>query len=67
MTVYVGLRDVDPEERKAIKKFGILAFTMTDIDRWGIGKVMEMALEHLKKKDSSLLILFQIVSRALTY
>lgn len=51
--VYVGLRDVDPEERKAIKKFGILAFTMTDIDRWGIGKVMEMALEHLKKKDSS--------------
>jgi arginase len=49
--VYVGLRDVDAEERKAIRKLGILAFTMTDIDHYGIGKVMDMALEHLMATD----------------
>lgn len=31
--VYVGLRDVDVEERKLISSFGIKAFTMTEIDR----------------------------------
>lgn len=49
--VYVGLRDVDTEERKYIRKLGIKAFTMTDIDRHGIGQVMEMSLDHLCKDD----------------
>ena len=31
--VYVGLRDVDIEERKLITSLGIQAYTMTDIDR----------------------------------
>ena len=50
---YVGLRDVDPEERSAIKNFGIAAFTMKDIDRYGIGAVMDMAIAHLLKHDPS--------------
>lgn len=45
--VYVGLRDVDVEERKIITAMGIQAYTMTDIDRYGIGRVMELALQHL--------------------
>jgi arginase len=45
--VYVGLRDVDAAERKAIKQLGIKAFTMYDIDHYGIGRVMDMALDHL--------------------
>lgn len=45
--VYVGLRDVDAAERKAIKELGIKAFTMYDIDHYGIGRVMDMALDHL--------------------
>lgn len=49
--VYVGLRDVDTEERKLIRNLGIQAFTMTDIDRHGIGNVMQMALDHLCKDD----------------
>ena len=49
--VYVGLRDVDTEERKIIRKLGIQAYTMTDIDRHGIGNVMQMALDHLCKDD----------------
>jgi arginase len=31
--VYIGLRDVDIEERKIISSFGIQAYTMTEIDR----------------------------------
>ena len=49
--VYVGLRDVDAEERRLIRKLKIKAFTMTDIDHHGIGRVMDMALEHLLQKD----------------
>lgn len=47
--VYVGLRDVDPAERKLIRSLGIKALTMYDVDRYGIGNVMEMALQHLLK------------------
>ena len=42
--VYIGLRDVDKGEKKIIKEQGIKAFSMHDIDRYGIGKVMDMAL-----------------------
>lgn len=45
--VYIGLRDVDAAERNAIRSNNIKAFTMHDIDNFGIGKVMEMALAHL--------------------
>eukprot|EP00545_Synedropsis_sp_CCMP1620_P011964 CAMPEP_0119012786 /NCGR_PEP_ID=MMETSP1176-20130426/7581_1 /TAXON_ID=265551 /ORGANISM="Synedropsis recta cf, Strain CCMP1620" /LENGTH=360 /DNA_ID=CAMNT_0006965811 /DNA_START=73 /DNA_END=1158 /DNA_ORIENTATION=+ len=51
--VYVGLRDVDGAERSIIRKLGIPAFTMHDIDHHGIGKVMDMALNHLLKDDSN--------------
>jgi arginase len=49
--VYVGLRDVDVAERQFIQDLQITAFTMTEIDRYGIGEVMEMALEHLMQHD----------------
>ncbi|KAL9083876.1 MAG: hypothetical protein Q9165_008346 [Trypethelium subeluteriae] len=42
--VYIGLRDVDREEKRILKENGIKAFSMHDIDRHGIGKVMDMAL-----------------------
>lgn len=51
--VYVGLRDVDKEERKLILDLGIVAYTMTDIDRYGIGHVMDMALHHLTVENSN--------------
>jgi arginase len=49
--VYVALRDVDSKERDIIRKLGITCFTMHDIDHYGIGQVMDMALEHLLKED----------------
>ncbi|KAH8803111.1 arginase [Xylogone sp. PMI_703] len=45
--VYIGLRDVDRGEKKILKENGIKAFSMHDIDRHGIGRVMEMALGHI--------------------
>lgn len=45
--VYIGLRDLDAGEKQAIRALGIKAFTMQDVDRWGIGKVMEMTCDHL--------------------
>jgi arginase len=42
--VYVGSRDLDSEERKAMKEQGIKVFTMYEIDDMGIKKVMEEAI-----------------------
>ncbi|KAF2835643.1 Ureohydrolase [Patellaria atrata CBS 101060] len=42
--VYIGLRDIDRGEKKILKENGIRAFSMHDIDRHGIGRVMDMAL-----------------------
>lgn len=45
--VYIGLRDVDRGEKQILRENGIRAFSMHDIDRHGIGRVMEMALAHI--------------------
>lgn len=42
--VFVGLRDLDPGERRAVRGRGLTCFTMTDIDRQGMAKVIEQAL-----------------------
>lgn len=47
--VYVGLRDVDVFERKMIAKHGIKSFSMREVDKYGIGRVMEEALDHVNK------------------
>ncbi|KAL1991347.1 hypothetical protein VTN49DRAFT_5339 [Thermomyces lanuginosus] len=45
--VYIGLRDVDRAEKRTLREHGIKAFSMHDIDRHGIGRVVEMALAHI--------------------
>lgn len=45
--VYIGLRDVDKAEKKIIRDLDIKAFSMYHIDKFGINKVIEMALEWL--------------------
>lgn len=45
--VYIGLRDVDRGEKKILRDNNIKAFSMHDIDRHGIGRVVEMALAHI--------------------
>jgi len=45
--VYIGLRDVDYAEKLLLRKLGIKAFSMHDVDEFGIGKIMKKALKHL--------------------
>ncbi|KAJ5584459.1 Arginase [Penicillium hispanicum] len=45
--VYIGLRDVDRGEKKLLREHNIKAFSMHDVDRHGIGRVVEMALAHI--------------------
>ncbi|MCX7781584.1 MAG: arginase [Negativicutes bacterium] len=42
--VMIGTRDLDPGEKVLIKKLGITAFTMHEIDMLGMAQVMERAL-----------------------
>eukprot|EP00927_Polykrikos_kofoidii_P017091 TRINITY_DN1775_c0_g1_i1.p1 TRINITY_DN1775_c0_g1~~TRINITY_DN1775_c0_g1_i1.p1 ORF type:complete len:352 (+),score=48.36 TRINITY_DN1775_c0_g1_i1:112-1167(+) len=46
----IALRDVDAGEKQLLRASGVHAFCMQDIDRWGIGAVMEMALERIDPK-----------------
>lgn len=45
---YIGLRDVDEDEKRILKELGIAAFSMYHVDKFGINKVIEMALEAIK-------------------
>ncbi|KAF8226791.1 arginase [Tricholoma matsutake] len=45
--VYIGLRDVDMGEKQILRENNIKAFSMHDVDKHGIGKVVEMALDHV--------------------
>ncbi|MGD0967989.1 MAG: arginase [Candidatus Aquilonibacter sp.] len=43
-TVQIGLRDVDEIEKKQLRESGVRAFSMTDVDKLGMTRVMEEAL-----------------------
>jgi arginase len=48
-TVMIGIREVDLKEREMVRKSGIHVFTMKDIDKRGIGAVMDEALSIVAK------------------
>ena len=43
-TVLIGIRDLDPGERETLKKSGVLAFTMRDLDERGMRDVVDEAI-----------------------
>ncbi|CAK9441541.1 uncharacterized protein LODBEIA_P54090 [Lodderomyces beijingensis] len=45
--VYIGLRDVDEGEKRILREHNIAAFSMYHIDKYGIGRVVEMALDKV--------------------
>src|SRR2546429_9977191 len=47
--VMIGIREVDPQERELVKSSGVRVFTMKEIDRRGIGSVMDEALSIVTK------------------
>jgi len=58
--VFVGLRDLDPGEKRALRERGMSCFTMSDIDRMGMAKVMERAVEIAGRGPGSLHVSFDI-------
>lgn len=44
---YIGLRDVDQFEKDVIHKYNIAAYSMHDVDRHGIARVVDMALRRV--------------------
>lgn len=48
-TALVGVRNLDEKERDIMAGFGVNVFTMKDIDRRGIARVMEEALQIVSK------------------
>ncbi len=50
--VLLGLRSVDPEERRFIREHGVTALTMSDVDRNGIAEVTRAALAALAHVDT---------------
>jgi arginase len=48
--VIIGARSLDEGERELIKEKGIKVYTMHEIDRLGMTKVMEESIDYLKSK-----------------
>ena len=46
--VFIGLRSLDPFERRLIREHGVRAYTMKEIDRRGLAVIAEEALEYLE-------------------
>ncbi|HTU71717.1 MAG TPA: arginase [Candidatus Baltobacteraceae bacterium] len=44
-TVQIGLRDVDEIERRLLRESGVRAFSMTDVDKYGMTTIMSRTLE----------------------
>jgi arginase len=51
--VFVGLRDLDPFERTLIREKNIKAFSMQHVDKYGIGGVMDQAVDYLRMDDGT--------------
>ena len=47
----IGLRDLDAGERELLRAHDVAAFTMTDVDEFGIAEVAHRALTHLAGVD----------------
>ncbi|KAF0025957.1 hypothetical protein F2P81_022838 [Scophthalmus maximus] len=48
--VYIGLRDVDPEEHHILKLLGVKVFSMSQVDQLGVARVMEETCDFLSDK-----------------
>ncbi|MCM3761739.1 arginase [Alkalihalobacillus oceani] len=48
--VIIGARDIDEGEREMIKRLGINVFTMHEVDRLGMQRVMEETIAYLAEK-----------------
>lgn len=58
--IYIGLRDVDAGEKAVLRERGISAFSMFDVDKYGIGRVMDHILKELIGPEDNIHLSFDI-------
>jgi arginase len=58
--VYVGLRDVVPEEKQIINDMAITSYTMSDIERLGIAAICDKTLKYMNEKTDGFVLSFDI-------
>jgi arginase len=56
----VGVRELDPLERNALRTSGVKVFTMKEVDRLGIGGVMDQVLAHVASSGRCLHLSFDM-------
>ncbi|KAJ8489021.1 hypothetical protein ONZ45_g13734 [Pleurotus djamor] len=44
---YIGLRDIEAGEKETLARHGIAAYSMHHVDKYGIGKVVDMAMDRI--------------------
>jgi len=59
-TVLIGLRDVDAGERRRIRELGVRAYSMSDVDRLGMERVMEEAMSIVGSDPRSVHVSFDM-------
>jgi len=57
---FIGLRDVDDGEKRAIRDLGVKAYTMSDIDRLGMSRVLEEVLTRVAEGPQSVHVSFDM-------
>ena len=58
----IGVRNIDTAEKEIVKKTGIAHYTMSDIDKYGVHRIMARVLKEFKEKVDLLHISFDIDS-----
>ena len=58
----IGIRSIDALERKSIKKINLPVYTMSDIDKLGIHRVITKVLKHFKENVDHIHVSFDLDS-----
>jgi arginase len=58
--VLMGVRDLDQGEKDYIRSSGLTAFTMKDIDMWGIGEIARRAFAQVTRNTQGFVISFDV-------
>ncbi len=58
----IGIRSIDPQERETIKKLNMSVYTMTDIDKLGIHRIISKVLKQFREKVDHIHVSFDLDS-----
>jgi len=58
----IGVRSIDKLERENIKKTGLTVYTMSDVDKIGIHRIISRVLKHFKEKVDHIHVSFDLDS-----